>query len=243
MKLRDLANLAVRPLLKSELRKVQRGSDLWRDVHSFSSKDQTRVLFDIGANFGQSAGHFLELFPAAEIYSFEPAPGSFAKLEAFAAGKPRIHPFNQGMGSARGQFEFQENEFSETNSFLDADPSLNNYIQGDCMKPVRKTMVQVNTLDSFCAENKIERIDVAKLDVQGFELNILQGAHGLLGRKAIGVFVLEIIFVPLYENQATFCQLQELLAKYNYHVSGFYNYAYAGTGRLMWCDALFIPSA
>lgn len=242
MKLRDMANLAVRPLLKSELRKIQRGSDIWRDVHSFVGKEKARVLFDIGANFGQSAEHFLELFPKTEIYSFEPAPGSFAKLEAFARDKPRVHAINQGLGPARGQFEFQENEFSETNSFLSTDPAVDRYLKGDCMKSIRRTMVEVNTLDSFCEEKKIGRIDVAKLDVQGFELNILQGAHGLLKRQAIGVLALEIIFIPLYENQATFCQLQELLARYNYHVSGFYNYAYAETGRLMWCDALFIPS-
>jgi hypothetical protein len=52
--------------------------------------------------------------------------------------------------------------------------------------------VALDTLDRHCADEKLDRIDFLKIDVEGFELGVIQGARGLLGARRIERILLEI---------------------------------------------------
>lgn len=64
-------------------------------------------------------------------------------------------------------------------------------------------------LDAFCSDNQIEDADFIKLDTQGSELEILQGGGGIL-EKIFGVEV-EVEFVPIYEKQPLFAEVDQFL--------------------------------
>ena len=79
-----------------------------------------QVIFDIGANIGQSAIAFHALFPSAQIYSFEPVPDCFEELNVRTSGILNIHTFNIALGDFIGDTEFERNEFPACSSFSTA---------------------------------------------------------------------------------------------------------------------------
>jgi FkbM family methyltransferase len=241
MSLRRTINRVMRPLLGYEISKVEFGFHLWPDVITLLAAGETRIVFDVGANEGQSAREFLSLFPGARIFSFEPTPASFARLRQFAADRPLITPVNKALGEKPAKAAFNENAFHQTNSLLAASPQSADYLGPKVVERQKTIEVEVTTLDAFCREASVPRIDLLKLDVQGYELSVLKGARELLAGRNIGCLVLEVTFIPLYENQATFHDLVALLSDHQYDLMGFYNFAHSPQHRLMWCEMVFAP--
>jgi hypothetical protein len=103
--------------------------------------------------------------------------------------------------------------------------------------------VETTTLDTFCAQQHLNRIQVLKMDIQGAELKALRGAAGLLDRQAIDLVYTEMNFGHLYEGQGTFHDVSQLLSTYRYSLYGLYNIAYAASGPIGWADAIFISPA
>src|SRR5581483_1279373 len=200
MKVRHHLNQILKPLTGYEIGKVQFGSDLWHDVKTVIGREAAVVL-DVGANEGQSATQFFELFPSARIYSFEPSSGAFQTLAGVARQNTRLTAVNKALGEHPGTLVLHENKMHQTNSFLPAASRSKEYFNTDVLACEKKTEVEVTTLDTFCSKESIEHIDLLKVDVQGFELNVLKGARTMLAGTKIGCIVLEVSFVPLYENQ------------------------------------------
>jgi FkbM family methyltransferase len=241
MSFRKNFNRLLKPLLGYELTKPHFGNDLWPDVKTVLARGEIATVIDVGANEGQSAHEFLGHFPRARIYSFEPAPAAFQTLSTYAQAHPRVTAVNKALGEVAGKAEFHENGFHQTNSFLPAAARSGEYFGANVLGCRNKIEVEVTTLDNYCRQQSIGQIDLLKIDVQGFELSVLKGATELLAGKKIGCIVLELTFVPLYENQATLHDLAALLGKYEYDVAGFYDFAQSRQNHLMWCDAMFHP--
>lgn len=68
----------------------------------------------------------------------------------------------------------------------------------------------------------------------------LQGAVNLLSTQSIDLVYTEVLFAKLYENQANFYNLCELLSQYGYVLYELYNLKYGKNGVLAWGDAIFI---
>lgn len=241
MSIRSRINRLLKPLVGYEISKVEFGRDLWTDVKTVLSGDGIRTVFDVGANEGQSAREFLRRFPGARIFSFEPTPAIFERLRRFADDQPLVTPVNKALGEAPGTATLNENAFHQTNSLLPASPRSADYLGPNVVERQRTINVELTTLDSFCREARISRIDLLKLDVQGFELSVLKGAREMLGSQRIGCLVLEVSFIPLYENQATLPDLLGLLSGQQYDLMGFYDFAHSAGHRLMWCEMMFSP--
>lgn len=157
------------------------------------------VVFDVGSNKGQSISFFKKIYPQAKIYAFEPSNKSFntlkANLERFSYKEVFI--FQLGLGEVAGQVNFYESLLDETSTF--ALPNENsrhlkkkNRILLQNSKNRYTTVVsRVETLDSFIREKKIEFIDILKIDVEGFEFEVLKGAKNTVEEKKINVIQFE----------------------------------------------------
>jgi FkbM family methyltransferase len=153
------------------------------------------TVFDVGANVGQFAAEALEGFPAARIHSFEPFPLAYAKLTA-ALADPRLTPHELALGDRRGKVTLYaygaENETSHINSLI---PDAR-FPRRFGFTP-RELTVKADTVDLFCRDAGIDRIDLLKVDTEGFDLFVLKGAEAMLREGRIRFVYVE--FNDLFE--------------------------------------------
>jgi FkbM family methyltransferase len=198
------------------------------------------VAFDVGANQGAATKDLLAIFPNAAIHSFEPFEPIFREMKQRLAMCSRVKPVNLALGSVAGEGELQVNASSVTNSLLLNAPEAQMFQPQEAATPVRRSSVQVETLDRYCVQNQIEAIDLLKVDTQGYDLRVLQGAQQLLGGNRIGCVYCEVLFVPLYAGQSYFQELYQFLTEHGFRLVQLYDCTFAPEGYIAWADALFI---
>lgn len=202
---------------------------------------EARVIFDVGAHVGQTTELYLQLFPHATIHCFEPFPDSFALVVAKFARDERVRCHPHAISDRTGARRLHTFVNSATNSLLPAANAVHKYVESGQMEPAGVISVESVTIDEFCEQEHIDRIDILKLDVQGGELDALKGAKGMLAKRSVGLIYTEVVFVPVYEGQAWFYDVASVLSAHGYGLFDFYNFAYGDGWQLKWGDAIFLP--
>jgi FkbM family methyltransferase len=145
------------------------------------------LLFDIGANIGDWTEMVLSLRKDIQIYCFEPAPDTFIKL-AERCFPDNVVINNFGLGSivqSRDLYVFEE------------DSGLNSLYKREGLEyvgvktPVKTERVNIQTFDYYCLHYKIDKVDYVKIDVEGNELEVLEGMRAMLGGGKVGVVQFE----------------------------------------------------
>ena len=137
------------------------GIDHAVDIARFrKDSKQVRIIFDVGANIGQSALSYSQNFPDAEIFSFEPISETFQQLQANVSSNDRIKCFNIAMGCEIGSIQVRLQSCSLWNSLLNNGQNSTG----------REETVRVVTLDEFLKQKKISHIDILKIDAEGLIL-------------------------------------------------------------------------
>ena len=103
------------------------------------------------------------------------------------------------------------------------------------------TKIQTLTLDSIIEEQRIQNIDLIKIDVQGAEHLVLQGGVETLKRTKL-VFI-EFSYKPLYEKSSTFFDLYNIFYENNFMLVSTSNGYASPSGELLQGDALFVNKA
>ena len=166
------------------------------------------VIFDIGANVGDWSKFVIEEYKdiTCKLYMFEPSLITFEQLKNNITQTKDVFSYPIGFGDKKESLQmFYDNEAQGSASIL--------------MKGAKfSEEIQIETLDGFCKEHDIEKIDFLKMDVQGYEYNILLGAKELLSRRKIQYIQFEFD-EPNIENRIFFKDFWELLqGKYDiYH--------------------------
>lgn len=191
------------------------GLDLEADIR-YKLKTEPEVIFDVGANAGQTAIRYHHQFPSASIYSFEPVAGPFQKLLQQTAALPRVRAFHCALGNTQEQLEipvFPEDR-SVLNSLLD---------NSELLGPgANSEVIRVERTDDFCRANGIGRIDLLKIDTEGYELEVLKGADSLISDRKVKLIYCETGFSPNDKHKVYFPQLLEYLVGKGYILFGFY---------------------
>lgn len=181
----------------------------------------------------------VKVFPGAGILSFEPYPVAFSRLQENARLFPNVATHSLALGERDGETTLFLSQASVTNSLLPTSPNASSYSPEGWTDSLGNASVPILTLDTFCARQLIGKIDILNINAQGYEMQILQGAENLLAGAQIGYIYLEIIFVPLYDGQATFDELCRLLRKHGYQFMDLYEKNIGDDGILHWCNAMF----
>lgn len=222
------------------LKRLKLGHDPIRDVRTILG-DHVTCAFDVGAHIGQTAARFAAAFPRAHVYSFEPDPRSFAQLRAVADEVGRIDAVNAAVGDINGEATFFVHKFDQTNSLLKAAPGAHQYLVDPSGLALQSEVkVPVLTLDHFCADRGIDRIDLLKLDAQGYELRILDGARQLLDRLAVPLIYVEVCFVRFYEHQPLFPEIYQYLFDRGYRLVWLYENNFHTHLYALGANAIFI---
>jgi FkbM family methyltransferase len=145
-----------------------------------------RTFFDIGANLGQTSRLALTSFSEAQVFAFEPDPVTFAKLLECLGKHPRLMTYNVALSNASGSVPF----FRYTSSTLSSLIPNAQYPMRKGVTPERIT-VECTTLDGFCGLHSVQLIDVLKVDTEGGDFFVLQGARQLLSAGRVRFVYLE----------------------------------------------------
>jgi len=157
------------------------------------------VVFDVGANKGQSIEFFKSIYSDLEIYAFEPSKKTFTKLNELLDEHHQkdVKVHQMGLGEFPGEINFYESILDETSTFiLPNRDSLylkkkNRILFQKSNNAFKITSAQISTVDYFIQQNEINQIDILKIDVEGFEYQVLRGANIALQEKKIKVVQFE----------------------------------------------------
>ncbi|WP_197428732.1 FkbM family methyltransferase [Phnomibacter ginsenosidimutans] len=137
------------------------------------------VVFDVGANRGDYSQLVLNFMPNCKLYAFEPIPELNTQLKQRfeLAANMQIHPLLVSNQVGQQAF-FQRHDQNALSSVY------NRYHNNE---PTKQSVITVNTIiiDAFCSANKIREIHFLKIDAEGHDLFVLQGAKEMLAAKKI----------------------------------------------------------
>ena len=140
------------------------------------------VIFDVGANVGEfSAAAFQALGAHITVHAFEPAREVFQRISSRFKGNDRIILNNVAVGQEAGERPL----FGVAH-----DSGMASLIQrkfGDKVISTFQEPVKVVRLSDYCTARGIERIDLLKTDVEGFELEVFRGAESLFKNQRIDI--------------------------------------------------------
>jgi FkbM family methyltransferase len=142
------------------------------------------LVVDAGANFGHFGMVAADCVgPEGQVFSFEPHGPTFAMLEANAAlnGFPHLRTVRAALSDSDGEAVLVTDSANAGGHSLDA---------GNVGMAGNESVVPVRTLDSYLAEHAPgRRLGMLKIDVQGFEAQLLEGAAGVIARDRPAVVV------------------------------------------------------
>ena len=186
-------------------------------------KNASVSILDVGANKGQSIDFFLGINPNAKITAFEPNKKLFQFLQEKYQSNANINLNNLGVSNTNGELEFNENILDETSTF----ESLNldsKYLEKKAKVLgvtkesiiVDKYKVAVVTLSEFLKSNDNSSFDVLKIDVEGHELQVLEGLFSNGNQIKIRLIQLESHNDDMYLSNSKHGDIDQLLNKNGY---------------------------
>src|SRR5438270_4635301 len=139
------------------------------------------TILDVGANVGEYSALILDtLGPRATVHAFEPSADAYSVLSSRLLGRPGVHLHPFGLGFEEAEVPLYTSQPAST--WASVLPRRAEYT-GVTFMPAGT--VRLRRLDVVCRELNLCRIDLLKVDVEGYDLAVLQGAGELLESGAI----------------------------------------------------------
>lgn len=204
----------------------------------------TKIVFDVGAAIGRTVARYLELFPHATVYAFEPAPANVKRFKERLPGlhgHERVQLIPAAVLDKDGNVPFNLYESPDHHSIFRSTEAFRARKQ----KPGRiiKTIsVPAMTLDTFCYGQKMGRIGVLKIDTEGAERAVLRGARRLLTEGRIRLIYTELLFWSYRIGQSEPWQVMKYLRDYGYYLHSLQAQHHDKNGRLLNADGIFLKN-
>jgi FkbM family methyltransferase len=196
------------------------------------------VVFDIGANIGQTSSAYVAIFPGARIHAFEPFAENFAHLRETTKSFPNVHSHRIAMSNRDGTMEVRRDHhpLSQWNS-------ISSSYQDTLAERGEFTMesLQLERGESFCDRNSISEICLLKVDTEGHEMEVLNGFEGLFKRSAIQCVLVEVGF-GADSIHGSFQEVNEFLVGHEMFLCGFYDADFKDDGTTNYANAIYCHS-
>jgi len=234
LRLRKLAAIAIRPFYRGA---YLRGGVAPAIEHEavLRSLDFDFVV-DVGANRGQFSLICRHLRPGAAIVAFEPLPGPAAVFSRLFGGTSQVRLHQCALAPAQGEMTMHISGRDDSSSLL---PISNlQQVNFPGTQSVGMRQVPAGPLSDYVEPGEMGRRSLLKIDVQGFELEVLKSAESLL--PGFRWVYAECSFVPLYEGQALADEVIAWLQARRFRLAGRFNPTYGRDGAPLQADFLFV---
>jgi len=196
-----------------------------------------RTVIDVGAYLGSFTFAMRMILPKVQLYCFDPLEENIAQVNENLGKWGQLGTFQCALGDKRGEVEFNLNDFRASSSILEMDPFHRKTFPET--KHVHKEKVPIALLDDFLPDMKLKKMTLLKIDVQGFELNVLKGGAKLL--KQVDYLLLEVTYHTLYKGQPLFGDIYKFLIRHGFDFAGnMDSLTSPENGAILQSDALFI---
>ena len=194
--------------------------DLLKDKISSSP-----IIMDIGGNKGQSIEKYLKIFDKPIIHSFEPIKTEFDFMYNKFKNNKNIFLNNFALGDKTEEKEFNitaqtgNSSFNKINldtKWLKVRSNQFKTSEEGYITSVQK--VNVVKLDDYLKDNKIDVIDLVKIDTQGYEDKVLEGSLNSLKQNKIKAILTEIMFDDVYDKYFSFSDLEKYIIPNNFRM-------------------------
>jgi FkbM family methyltransferase len=173
------------------------------DATRFGLLANAEIVFDIGANVGNTVRSFLDACPSAQIYAFEPAADTHRILATRYRQESRVTTYDVGLSDTAGQSRI--------------DLNVRHFLRqiGE-----HGTPVEITTIDEFCAVHAIDRIDYLKVDTEGHDLAVIRGGRRML--EATTIVQAEVSMNPDNKRHVPFEEIKSHLEHCGFRLFGLY---------------------
>lgn len=196
-----------------------------------------RTVVDIGANEGAFVDAFLQLHRPKRVVMVEAIPALAEKLRARYRERDGMSVVSAAVCDRSGEATFELNKSEASSSLLPIDARNDEWFGRD-LRVARRITVRTMTLPQLMEAERLETIDLLKLDAQGAERLILTGAEPVLER--VQVIYAEVFFEALYAGAWLFFEVHEFLAQRGFKLCGLSNIVHAvSNGDLLQANATF----
>lgn len=219
----------------------------FKSLQYFFNKKDRLTIFDIGANIGQSVDLYKDNFPNSIIHSFEPDNETYHILSSkkisnviynnlALSSKSETKILNKYSDSANNSFyNLNKNSFAITSgahpNVLKCTNEKNQHTQ-ECL---------ATTVDEYVKKNNLNKINIMKIDVQGFENDVLKGSYHSLKNNIIDLIIVEIIFDDIYGRSNSFYEVEKIISQLGYVLWDISHiYKDLEVNKTSWVDAIYV---
>lgn len=200
------------------------------------------LVFDVGANIGQYAKSLRDLGYSGRIVSFEPLSNAYSQLKYASKRDPLWEIASQtAIGNQEGEIIINIAGNSQSSSALQMlDAHLESAPQSAYSGSETVKLSRLDTIAKDYINTQTKSIFL-KIDVQGLEKQVIEGATAIL--PLVKGIKLELSLVPLYEGQVLFKEMIDIIEKLGYELYGIEpGFTAEKTGRLLQMDGIFFKT-
>ncbi len=193
-----------------------------------------RTVVDVGANEGRWSLAVLQLTKPRRLIAIEPSPRVVSRLHTALAPYSNAAVVEAAVGATPGNTTLNVTAHSHSASVLPPRTREMHEIYGSGYDVVEEVNVRMTTVDEVTAD--LDEVSLLKIDVQGFESSVLEGAKDALAKTRWTL--IEVNFASHYEGDLLFPDLHELVTGAGFRLTGMSPPSIVG-GMAMWADALY----
>lgn len=195
----------------SEFYKLYSEVDFFKNLLSCDQKNNSPIIFDVGAHKGESAKFFRDIFPNSEIFCFEPNPASVDHIQRLDQEKNKI--FCMALSDYDGKANFNVQDISHLSSLNKVNRLSESSLGYSQKEKHEEIKVNVRMGDSIIDEFGLDVIDLLKIDVQSNEESTLRGFSKSI--NMIKNIIVEVSFYDFYERRSSIGGIENILTDFN----------------------------
>jgi len=216
-------------------------------------KNESPVIFDVGANTGETLKEFKDWWPNSQVHCFEPQQECWKDLEnkVIDNNYQDVVINKYAVGEEEKDADFYSHDITsgqsglhKINSKSSDSINLSKLTTPESLKAYKKSInhkrvVKVNTLKDYISTNNIENVDLLKIDTQGYEPEVLSGFKENLSK--VDVVITELMFYDFYERSLSFSDIENFLLPAGFHLFDISHISKNPlNGRTDWVDVIYI---